>query len=165
MHASTQISPTDILDLSDDALVRLRALLVAEAHAEAQLSVEHAAAVSQLRDLTDADSVLERQLAEVGEARAREAAIEIRHALERIDAGTYGRCEACSLPVPFERLEAVPSARLCVRCPDRHDGWSRSPSRPRRDERATPPPRPAHRVRERLGTQSAERIERFLMCH
>lgn len=123
MQALRKMSLTDACQLSDDAVLRLRALLVAEAHAEAELSVEHAAAVSQLRDLTDADSVLERQLAEVGDARAREAVVEIRHALERIDTGTYGRCEACGLPVPFERLEAVPSARLCVRCPDRRPGW------------------------------------------
>ncbi|MGA8360590.1 MAG: TraR/DksA C4-type zinc finger protein [Candidatus Dormiibacterota bacterium] len=41
---------------------------------------------------------------------------EIDHALERIDAGAYGRCVACGTAIPVERLEAVPWAALCVPC-------------------------------------------------
>jgi DnaK suppressor protein len=40
----------------------------------------------------------------------------IDQALERIDAGTYGRCAACGTAIPGERLEAVPWAALCVPC-------------------------------------------------
>lgn len=35
-------------------------------------------------------------------------------ALVRIDAGTYGQCKVCSLLVPKERLEAVPTATTCA---------------------------------------------------
>jgi DnaK suppressor protein len=41
---------------------------------------------------------------------------EIDQALERIDAGTYGRCSICDTTIPGERLEAVPWAALCVPC-------------------------------------------------
>jgi DnaK suppressor protein len=41
---------------------------------------------------------------------------EIDHALERIDAGTYGRCVTCGTAIPDERLQAVPWAALCVPC-------------------------------------------------
>ena len=37
-------------------------------------------------------------------------------ALERIEKGTYGRCEKCGQEIPEARLDAVPSARLCVSC-------------------------------------------------
>jgi RNA polymerase-binding transcription factor DksA len=37
-------------------------------------------------------------------------------ALERLDAGTYGRCERCGRPIPAERLAVRPSARTCVAC-------------------------------------------------
>ena len=37
-------------------------------------------------------------------------------ALSRLEAGTYGRCESCGGPIPTERLEAVPTASLCVGC-------------------------------------------------
>lgn len=35
-------------------------------------------------------------------------------ALVRIDAGTYGQCKVCSLLIPKERLEAVPTATTCA---------------------------------------------------
>jgi DnaK suppressor protein len=41
---------------------------------------------------------------------------EIAAALERIENGTYGRCERCGQEIPVERLEAIPTARLCVSC-------------------------------------------------
>lgn len=41
---------------------------------------------------------------------------EVLGALERIEAGTYGTCENCGKPIPIERLEALPTARLCVDC-------------------------------------------------
>ena len=37
-------------------------------------------------------------------------------ALRKMDEGTYGLCERCGNPIAPERLEALPSARLCVRC-------------------------------------------------
>jgi len=41
---------------------------------------------------------------------------EIDAALARMDEGTYGRCESCGQDIPFERLEARPTATLCVTC-------------------------------------------------
>lgn len=48
-----------------------------------------------------------------------ELAATVRSALERMDAGDYGRCGSCGTPMPFERLEAVPYARDCVSCQQR----------------------------------------------
>ena len=41
---------------------------------------------------------------------------EIDAALKRMDDGTYGKCENCGQDIPFERLEARPTATLCVTC-------------------------------------------------
>ena len=41
---------------------------------------------------------------------------DIQRALEKIDEGTYGKCESCGKEIPAERLEAVPAATLCVDC-------------------------------------------------
>jgi RNA polymerase-binding transcription factor DksA len=38
------------------------------------------------------------------------------HALKRLDDGTYGTCEVDGEPIPEERLEALPAARLCMTC-------------------------------------------------
>jgi RNA polymerase-binding transcription factor DksA len=40
---------------------------------------------------------------------------EIDAALARIEAGTYGICEACGKPIEEARLEAIPYARFCLR--------------------------------------------------
>jgi RNA polymerase-binding transcription factor DksA len=41
---------------------------------------------------------------------------EVNAALDRIDRGTYGRCEACGKPVAKTRLDALPHARHCIAC-------------------------------------------------
>jgi DnaK suppressor protein len=41
---------------------------------------------------------------------------QIEASLERIEEGTYGQCEECSVKIPKSRLNAVPYATLCVRC-------------------------------------------------
>lgn len=40
----------------------------------------------------------------------------IDHAIRRLDDGVYGTCEACGVEIPFERLEAIPDAVLCIDC-------------------------------------------------
>ena len=50
-------------------------------------------------------SILERVEAELAD---------VAHALERLDDGTYGTCEACGKPIGEARLEALPAARFCV---------------------------------------------------
>jgi RNA polymerase-binding protein DksA len=37
-------------------------------------------------------------------------------ALEMIEAGTYGFCQSCGEAIAKARLEAVPTAKLCVDC-------------------------------------------------
>ena len=51
----------------------------------------------------------------------RDLLLQMERAIERLDAGTYGRCESCSQPIPKARLQAFPSATLCVRCKQREE--------------------------------------------
>lgn len=44
---------------------------------------------------------------------------DIEHALERLEEGTYGTCEACGKAIGDERLEAVPAARFCLEDQDK----------------------------------------------
>ena len=39
---------------------------------------------------------------------------DVEHALQRLDDGTYGTCEACGKPIDDGRLEAIPAARFCL---------------------------------------------------
>jgi DnaK suppressor protein len=43
-------------------------------------------------------------------------AAKVERALEKIDEGTYGRCDSCGQPIAPRRLEAVPESTLCVQC-------------------------------------------------
>jgi len=47
-------------------------------------------------------------------ANAREMLEQTEHALERLDAGTYGLCEICGKPIGKARMQAFPRATLCV---------------------------------------------------
>jgi DnaK suppressor protein len=44
------------------------------------------------------------------------ALAEVDRALEKVDEGSYGLCDDCGQLVGSERLEAIPSANLCVTC-------------------------------------------------
>jgi DnaK suppressor protein len=46
----------------------------------------------------------------------RNTVTEVTAALERLDDGTYGKCQSCGETIPLERLEAIPTATLCVNC-------------------------------------------------
>jgi RNA polymerase-binding protein DksA len=46
---------------------------------------------------------------------------QIRRAVERIDAGTYGTCESCGKSIPKARLKAFPMATLDVVCKQREE--------------------------------------------
>jgi DnaK suppressor protein len=41
---------------------------------------------------------------------------QIRKAIERLDAGQYGLCDACRRPIAPKRLEALPYATSCLKC-------------------------------------------------
>jgi RNA polymerase-binding transcription factor DksA len=54
----------------------------------------------------------ERDLSLVGNAK--DLIDKVEHALHRIDAGGFGRCEACGRAIETERLDALPYATLCL---------------------------------------------------
>lgn len=56
----------------------------------------------------------EREKDETLEAHATKQLEEINGALHAIEEGTYGLCETCSEPIPYERLAVIPEASTCV---------------------------------------------------
>lgn len=55
---------------------------------------------------------------------------EIDAALGRIAEGTYGECEECGGDIGAARLEAQPTARLCIECQERLEQRPGAPGRP-----------------------------------
>ncbi len=61
-----------------------------------------------------ATETYDRELDEGLEEDAREQLRQVESALARIESGDYGTCEVCGKEIPVERLEAMPSATLCI---------------------------------------------------
>ena len=85
-----------------------------------QLGAHDPAEVANLgfgKRIGDATAYAVERMTDAYQARTIYATVaEIDQALERLDAGTYGRCVSCGRPIPDERLAAVPWAALCVPC-------------------------------------------------
>jgi RNA polymerase-binding transcription factor len=54
--------------------------------------------------------------------RLRENLHDVDLALSKIEKGSYGTCERCGDPISPERLEAIPYARLDVKCKQKETG-------------------------------------------
>nr|WP_221177286.1 TraR/DksA C4-type zinc finger protein [Nocardioides marmoriginsengisoli] len=52
---------------------------------------------------------------------ARDMLEQSEHALDRIAARTYGRCEVCGNPIGKNRLMAFPRATMCMTCKQREE--------------------------------------------
>ena len=61
-----------------------------------------------------ATATFDREMASTLEDNSTHVLSEIDAALARIDAGTFGTCQACGRPIGAERLEALPWATLCI---------------------------------------------------
>ncbi|MCU1400469.1 MAG: hypothetical protein JWN62_3578 [Acidimicrobiales bacterium] len=109
-------------------LAELRALLVHEA----ARSSEQAAALSAsfeaivgAAELVNTDDEHDPEGTTIAFERAQITALHrqaladvesIGHALDRLDAGTYGACETCGQPIGIDRLTALPASIHCVSC-------------------------------------------------
>lgn len=63
----------------------------------------------------------------------------IEEALNRIDEGTYGRCELCGQEIAMDRLEAVPYTSLCIECAKETADQFINRERPVEEEVLSPP--------------------------
>ena len=52
---------------------------------------------------------------------------DVQSALLRIKEGSYGFCERCESQIQPKRLDAVPWARLCIRCQSQAEAATREP--------------------------------------
>ncbi len=113
----TMSDTTTRTHLTDEAVSLLCSLLLCQLAVHADQAAECRATADGLTGQMDSDSLLERELAETSATSSMVALLETREALRRLDEGAYGLWEACSTPIPFERLEALPHARRCVSYP------------------------------------------------
>lgn len=73
-------------------------------------------------DEADAGTMTAERVHEIALANNAHASLEqAQHALEQLDAGTYGICENCGQPIGKLRLQARPRATLCMPCQAKQD--------------------------------------------
>jgi DnaK suppressor protein len=77
---------------------------------------EGTAADSPAREATPTSSEAEEDVARTVLLSEEQILAEARAALERLDMGTFGKCERCNREITKTRLNAVPYARYCMRC-------------------------------------------------
>jgi DnaK suppressor protein len=114
MHSKTDAaSVPPSVALSDHQLAAIRADLDKQRRLRVgqldELSVEAARAAASTEPLPVQVSAVLKLVAE-------SALDEIDAALKRLEVGSYGTCESCTDAIPWERLEVLPSSRLCTPC-------------------------------------------------
>jgi DnaK suppressor protein len=106
-----------------DALIRLTSRLIARRDALRKAlngdldSFRKFSELSSVGDNVDAavDSANDEICSQLVEIESRELG-QIEHALERIAAGVYGRCEFCGGKIAEARLNALPYTNSCIDC-------------------------------------------------
>ncbi len=68
------------------------------------------------RRLEERRAAIERALPEAPTSTAWRELAETEAALDRIEHGTYGRCESCDGAIGRQRLLALPAIRHCIAC-------------------------------------------------
>ena len=80
-----------------------------------EASAEHFAAVQDSPSQTSTERELELALDDRESAELNQ----VEEALQRIEAGTYGLCADCQVPIAPARLQAAPEALRCVHCQEK----------------------------------------------
>ncbi|MBL8227101.1 MAG: TraR/DksA C4-type zinc finger protein [Bryobacterales bacterium] len=108
--------------------------LLAQAETEAKDRLAHGrpgiAITTHGDDIDRLTELMEREHSITATTRSFDALRQIRAALARIDAGTYGVCLECEEPVPEKRLNALPWAPHCIECQELLDELLRLDQRP-----------------------------------
>lgn len=68
-----------------------------------------------------ADFTFQRELQQTTQRMLDREAAQVQEAMRARERGQYGVCQSCGKPIPRERLQARPSATLCVECQRRQE--------------------------------------------
>ena len=113
--STSQLTSTQLTDLSELLRQRhrdLSLLVERELHADGapEIAVTTATDADWASADVDADALIARAERDASEL------TEVTDALERVQQGRYGVCEACGKAIGYTRLLAHPAARRCLPC-------------------------------------------------
>jgi DnaK suppressor protein len=116
------MSDQESVELTPEQIVELRAQLVTtleEVERSLSTSTQDAKPVDldlSIGRLSRVDALQQQHMAMARRERTEIQLQQIRSALARIDAGTYGACVACEEPIGYGRLKARPESLCCRDC-------------------------------------------------
>ena len=106
------------LERLKNRLLDMRPHLTDEIHRSIEAIVEEIHPVGE--DAKEPSEGLDKELAL---EQAQESILNaVNAALDRIEAGTYGKCVECGRPIARERLEAIPYTPYCIDCERKQEG-------------------------------------------
>ncbi len=106
---SSDAPPVDYRQLLENEQRQLRAEL-------AELGFGDGGGLTDDPNFADSSQVTaERGEAEALAGQLQESLREVARALDRLEAGSYGRCEVCGEEINPARLEAMPATRFCIK--------------------------------------------------
>ena len=108
------LDPSDRLRTTRDDALALAARLLGDM--EAVAAAREGANVDDEHDPEGSTIAYERSQLDAVRRSALDRAGDAEAALARLADGTFGRCERCSARIGEARLEARPTARLCIDC-------------------------------------------------
>lgn len=107
-------SPLDakVLAQLKDVLIKMRDRLTGQISSQSDDSLKYVDDTSSEDRTDDFDKEFALNLV----SSEHDSVFEINNALRRIAEGTYGYCDGCSCAIEKPRLQALPFARMCIRC-------------------------------------------------
>ena len=97
---------------------RRREILKQVAHLEAELEELGQRFIEPIDAAQKEDLV---RLVHKFDERGKEEIGEIDLAIDKMESGSYGKCELCSKSIPFKRLKVLPATRLCRKCAQKYE--------------------------------------------
>ena len=112
------MAPKDLLKLKKRLLNHRREMLEQVAHLDFEREELGQHSIESI------DSAQQENLARLVhklDERGKEEIEEIDLALDKMESGSYGRCELCGKSIPLKRLKVLPATRLCRKCAQKYE--------------------------------------------
>ena len=118
MSESDSSSPSEAFEAALHELAdELKALI--EATADGARPVDLDAPIGRLSRM---DAIQQKEMSQASRSAAERRLLQVRAALQRIDADEYGDCLDCGAEIGHARLSARPEAPFCIACQSRREG-------------------------------------------
>jgi DnaK suppressor protein len=127
----TPIDPRDLTEQRELLERQRRALLADLLHDlhDARAGVD-ATPADEPKDELEASAAMERESTRFSLMHMKGETLDrVNEALDRINNGTYGRCEACDEPIAASRLRALPFAVRCRHCQEQRESLEQAQAR------------------------------------